>query len=449
MEYTPDNIKSLEANGVFVFGSNLAGAHGGGAARVARERFGAVWGQGVGLQGQSYAIPTMQGGVETIKPYVDQFIAFAEAHPELKFYVTRIGCGIAGFTVAEIAPLFLEASGKPNIVLPRDFLEAMDSSHPEQVSTEVTWNSRRDFLDEYQVLKAALRCDPGAYGRIKELRCKEYRNTIDIVNQGWYVTENGDKVVLGDDESMRRDSRFYSTEIRIREDAPGTEYTEIDVVNRDCLAEAVDLLSEGFNPAVLNMASRRNPGGGVISGAGAQEETLFRRTNLFRSLYQFAPYAGIYGVPVSSHQYPLDHNFGGVYTPGATLFRQDEEHGYRLMDKPVRLSFISVAGMNRPQLVDGDTMIAPHLVEPVKNKIRTILAIGLIHGHDSLVLGALGCGAFRNPPRHVAQLFRQVLDESVFRNRFSRITFAIIDDHNAHHAHNPQGNYLPFKQVFP
>lgn len=116
---------------MFVFGSNLAGAHGGGAARVARERFGAVWGQGVGLQGQSYAIPTMQGGVETIRPYVDQFIAFAEAHTELKFYVTRIGCGIAGFTVAEIAPLFRDALGKPNIVLPRDFVEAMDTRRPE------------------------------------------------------------------------------------------------------------------------------------------------------------------------------------------------------------------------------------------------------------------------------------------------------------------------------
>lgn len=126
MEYTPERIKSLQPNEVFVFGSNLAGAHAGGAARVAREKFGAVWGLGVGLQGQSYAIPTMQGGVETIKPYVDQFIAFAEMHPELKFYVTRIGCGIAGFSASDIAPLFKEALGKSNIVLPRDFVEVID-----------------------------------------------------------------------------------------------------------------------------------------------------------------------------------------------------------------------------------------------------------------------------------------------------------------------------------
>ena len=112
---------SLRADEVFVFGSNLAGMHGGGAARVAYERFGAVWGCGVGLQGQSYAIPTMQGGVETIRPYVDAFIDFARSRPDLFFYVTRIGCGIAGFVDAEIAPLFSAARGVPNICLPESF----------------------------------------------------------------------------------------------------------------------------------------------------------------------------------------------------------------------------------------------------------------------------------------------------------------------------------------
>ena len=118
---TPDFIRSLEPNEIFVFGSNLAGAHGGGAARIAMDKFGAVWGQGVGLQGQSYAIPTMQGGVETIKPYVDEFIEFVKNHPEYKFLVTRIGCGIAGFTDEEIAPLFKEAQSLENVWLPRSF----------------------------------------------------------------------------------------------------------------------------------------------------------------------------------------------------------------------------------------------------------------------------------------------------------------------------------------
>lgn len=124
-EFTSERIMTLKPNEIFVFGSNLGGYHGGGAARIAMDRFGAVWGQGAGLQGQCYAIPTMQGGVETIKPYVDEFIAFAEQHPEYKFLVTRIGCGIAGFADEEIAPLFQEALNVENIILPREFVKAL------------------------------------------------------------------------------------------------------------------------------------------------------------------------------------------------------------------------------------------------------------------------------------------------------------------------------------
>ncbi len=121
--YTPDFITELKPDEVFVFGSNLAGSHGGGAAYVAWRKFGAVMGQGVGLQGQSYAIPTMQGGVETIEPYVTEFIAFAKAHPALFFFVTRIGCGIAGFRDEEIAPLFAGAVALENVCLPASFVE--------------------------------------------------------------------------------------------------------------------------------------------------------------------------------------------------------------------------------------------------------------------------------------------------------------------------------------
>ena len=90
---------------------------------MAYERFGAVWGEGVGLFGQSYAIPTMQGGIETIKPYVDDFIRFAQIHGDLDFLVTEIGCGIAGFTPADIAPLFIKVieNDMRNVFLPESF----------------------------------------------------------------------------------------------------------------------------------------------------------------------------------------------------------------------------------------------------------------------------------------------------------------------------------------
>ena len=121
--FTPERISELAENEIFVFGSNLAGAHGGGAARLAYRKFGAVWGEGVGLHGQTYAIPTMQGGVRTIKPFVDEFIRFAIEHPSLTFLVTRIGCGIAGFQDRDIAPLFKAAINVENIILPKGFVD--------------------------------------------------------------------------------------------------------------------------------------------------------------------------------------------------------------------------------------------------------------------------------------------------------------------------------------
>lgn len=126
MNYTPENITSLAPDEVFVFGSNLQGHHAGGAARVAYQKFGAVMGQGVGMQGQSYAIPTMHGGIRDIKPYVDDFIELAREWDQTTFYVTRIGCGIAGFKDEDIPPLFDEAYDLYNVRLPESFARIIE-----------------------------------------------------------------------------------------------------------------------------------------------------------------------------------------------------------------------------------------------------------------------------------------------------------------------------------
>lgn len=134
--FSPENIDFLRANEVFVFGSNLQGRHGGGAARLAYRKFGAMWGQGVGWFGQTYAIPTMHGGVEAIRPYVDQFIAFARAHGELTFLVTRIGCGIAGFRDEEMAPLFAAALALPNVLLPEPFVRCLEQAEADMETSK-------------------------------------------------------------------------------------------------------------------------------------------------------------------------------------------------------------------------------------------------------------------------------------------------------------------------
>ena len=130
---TPGRVLSLNPNEIFVFGSNSSGFHAGGAAATAMHKFGAVWGQGEGLQGQSYAIPTMDG-LKSLKEAVERFTQFATQHSELRFLVTRIGCGIAGHSVREVAPLFSGCVSLDNVSLPADFwdvlgLKKMEAGH--------------------------------------------------------------------------------------------------------------------------------------------------------------------------------------------------------------------------------------------------------------------------------------------------------------------------------
>ena len=119
-----DRIAQLGENEIFVFGSNIQGAHGGGAAWFAHKAFGAEWGVGEGLTGRTYALPTMEGEA-SLKQAVDHFIACAKQHPELTFLVTAVGCGIAGYTPNEVAPLFKEATSLENVYLPEVFYSSL------------------------------------------------------------------------------------------------------------------------------------------------------------------------------------------------------------------------------------------------------------------------------------------------------------------------------------
>ena len=128
--YTPDYIDSLPSGHVFVFGSNVLGYHTGGASGTARKKFGAVWGQAEGVQGQSYAIPVDFGKDarkdSEVKAAVERFITFAKEHTELFFWVTRVGCGIAGYHDDEMAQFFKDALGMKNVCLPKSFVDALN-----------------------------------------------------------------------------------------------------------------------------------------------------------------------------------------------------------------------------------------------------------------------------------------------------------------------------------
>jgi uncharacterized protein (TIGR02452 family) len=304
-------------------------------------------------------------------------------------------------------------------------------------------NKQFDHLAWIKAFRAASNARSGFH----ELRTDIWKATVEMVNNGGYQLGSAEIKINNDD--IPGQTEFFKAPSKLPENIVKYE-TKFSVVEADCLETANILLKAECNPCVLNMASDRNPGGGVQKGSGAQEENIFRRTNLFRSLYQFADYAGEYGITALKDRYPLDGKTGGVYSGGITVFRASENSGYALLKEPYCLSFVSVPALRRPELVkkNGAYFIADSLVGIAKEKIRTILRIAAIHNHESLVLSAFGCGAFANPPEHVALLFKEVFNEEEFKNRFRLVVFSIIDDHNSWKEQNPAGNVLPFLKVF-
>ena len=268
-----------------------------------------------------------------------------------------------------------------------------------------------------------------------------YQETMNICRAGGYDTANGyvDLPPLAD---VLAASKFYDNPPRV-DGKPTVGTTILDAGNADCIDVTRDLVAQGYNPIMLNMANRHTPGGGVLNGARAQEESLFRQSNLCVSLYQYSDYhAGLLGLAKGDGSYPMDRNTGGIYSGRVTFFRTSQRQGDKLVDTPFECAVVSVAAINRPDL-NAQGRLVPWAVEATERKIRTMLRIGLVHGHDAIVLGAWGCGAFHNPPEHMAEIFDAVLHEPEFENKFKVVRFAVIEDHNSRHS-----NYAPFDHQF-
>ena len=297
------------------------------------------------------------------------------------------------------------------------------------------------------------RAKPTGPDHYRALRREVWQNTVDFIKEGRYISANGWDVRIDTEEINQSgaSSVFYPDTRDIKTKPHSNHDTAYYAIEADCLETCRFLQLAGFKPAVLNMANRYNPGGGVLGGSGAQEENIFRRSSAFCSLFRYIGYAHEYGLePDPSFSYTIPRESGGIFSPGLVVFRSSESTGYYLLDEPHKIDMITVPAISHPDTVtrDGRLWIADHLVEPTKEKMRAILRIGMFYNHDALVLSAFGCGAFANPPHHVARLFREVLNEEEFEKAFRLIVFAVIDDHNAHREHNPQGNLLPFQEVF-
>lgn len=279
-----------------------------------------------------------------------------------------------------------------------------------------------------------------------------FNETVDCVNNGYYTNNRGEEIEfetkyngLSFDEP-----EFYRKDIKadIKFDKLPIRNTEIKVINGDCLYVAKELVDEGLHPAVVNFASFKVPGGGVRGGSRAQEENICRRSNLFASIFRFDKYlAKEYGLKAEEDEYPLPVHHGAIYSPGVTVFRASDDKEYEFLDEPFMIDVITIAALSHPELTKERHML-DWAKDITKEKVRTMLNLALYWSNDAIVLGAFGCGAFANPPEDVAQIFKEVLDEPEYRDKFEKIVFAVLDDGNSHRAHNPRGNYLPFLETF-
>ncbi|CAF1025353.1 unnamed protein product [Rotaria sordida] len=328
------------------------------------------------------------------------------------------------------------------------------------------WNSNA-FLEQFRRWTSNTRKidgkDQDKYEKLCNLKRHLLRmtvmlNTIGVVKRGFYrigekeikLKSDRVKTILYDHKSKLQ--RGKTTSLSQATEFPHAS-TSVKVVNEDCLIVYKNLVSKGCRPVLLNMANANSPGGGYKRGDGAQEETIFRRSNYFQSLdleldngkptNRFYCNANCELEPLAECDalYPIDE-FGAIYTSGLTVFRQPEDTGYAFMEIPMYdVCAIAMAAYRDPK-IQNDLLTSKYSIG-TRKKIENIFAIAHHQKHDSLVLSALGCGAFRNPPKHIAAIFKSVIEQ--YAGYFKYIYFAIIDDHNTGQDLNPIGNFRPFQ----
>lgn len=254
--------------------------------------------------------------------------------------------------------------------------------------------------------------------------------------------DNSSEINFGDYHMFLDNTKLYKTYFDVTDKGTVYSITETGCINTDCVDLAKHLIDNGYNPAILNLASAKRPGGAYDLGLSAQEESLCRSSNLSLSLYQYGDpkYKNIRqsGVDTKEIGYPLNINYGGIYTPNVTFFRYGKSDLYVLREDPFKCDVITVAALSfsgRTDFSYADEMsfrsanggFTPEGEEIMLNKIRTIFRMGVEHEKDSLILGAFGCGAYKLPVPDVVRLFRAVMEEPEFKNKFRLIVFAIME----------------------
>ena len=296
----------------------------------------------------------------------------------------------------------------------------------------------------------------------KNIRIEVYKHNMEIF-KAWKYESSGNVIdLIGSRQQLLDATKVYREPVSAAEIPAKYATTRTGCANKDCLVVAKQLIDLGLNPAVLNLADAYQACGMYNSGSSAQEESLCRASTLSLTLYQYynktwAKKAGVPLRPVSA--YPMDIRFGGIYSPGVTVFRDNLETGFALREEPYQTSVISLAALNfrsddktkinnREYRAD-DGGFTPEGKQIMFDKIRTIYRIALLNGHDSLVLGAFGCGVFQLKPELVAKYFKQILDEVEFRGKFHTIVFAMLEGKATPRKKvEEEGDFAPFYQIF-
>jgi uncharacterized protein (TIGR02452 family) len=253
---------------------------------------------------------------------------------------------------------------------------------------------------------------------------------VRIIERGDYRAPSGRVVSLGElIERARLGTTSYPPDSPLPQTRIGTWQTRIEVANETTLATVQRLCGAGYHPAALNFASATHPGGGFLSGARAQEEYLARSSGLYACLRGNPMYA----FHRARHD-PLYTDYV-IYSPEVPVFRADDG---TLLETPYTVGMITSPAVNAAALPpERLAEIGPAMWQ----RILKVLSAGVVHAHDSIVLGAWGCGAFGNNSSQIARLFRQALDEN-FKDAYRHVIFAILD-------RSPEKKTIgPFRRVF-
>ena len=305
---------------------------------------------------------------------------------------------------------------------------------------KVDWDSKL-AIEMYNAPKVS-RFDDKA----REVRKNVYKNNFEVFAQWGYIAPSGKEIILSDKAAMLDATRVYRKSFHVDDIEANLEPTKIWLDEIGSIEATKELIDLGLNPAVLNFADAYHACGMYNSGSNAQEESICRVSTLSQTLYQYYNrlWANKVGVNLRPQPaYPLDLNFGGIYSR-VTVFRDGPSSGFAFREVPFDTAVISVAALNLCRERPGKKTITNHeyatenpedpMTEDGKivmlNKIRTIYRIALDNEHDSMVLGAWGCGVFKHNPEQIAQMFLLVLEESEFKNKFKEVCFAILGEDN-------------------